>query len=90
MCIRDRTETVYDSAEAASACPIENRMILDAAKPWKTWYLGYDGTRLIGEYPDFESARVSMTSAHVMLRITGPSSDLLIEDPDGRVNVASG
>ena len=82
------TDTVYDTKEAALACPIEKRIVLDAGMPWRTWYVSYDGPRLIGEYPDIESAMASMSCAHIQLRITGPSEDLRFED--GRCRLPSG
>jgi len=66
------TPLIYSSEEEAEAVQLESKLVVNGAKPWKVWYMAWNGARLMQEFSVIEEARDFMAITPVQLRLSGP------------------
>ena len=66
------TSPVYLSKKKAEDVKLEKKLIVNGEKPWKVWYMGWDGAKLVQEFSLIEQARDFIAITPVQLRLTGP------------------
>ena len=66
------TASIYSSVEEARAVKLDNYVVVNGDKPWKVWYMAWNGAKLMQEFSVIEQAWEFMAITPVQLRLTGP------------------